>query len=320
MTNEINNQPGMFESRNVIDSVADPAFYNGVKAAGEEWRVRYNSGLSEVELRDLIGRLNTKHFGPYFNEPVRVTGLVEEIDHHRNNRCSKTIAGISLTAENLNCHAGGFVAHLDEYGDYSLRFLLALQTTDEDGKRGKTALSAPLDTLVTSDMVFSEERVEAVLETYIPELITEIDDRVLNKSSTFCEALSNLKNLDLSELEDVRNGDEENYTLVKNCFINYLNRIMDIDNGMPYIVSYHGSIVFPHRESIVVEEDTTLFIDIHRVLPAEVDGQSNESSGIKLVVECEIRRPDPNNDEKASLYVDHIDSPASTREALYSSE
>ena len=35
---------------------------------------------------------------------------------------------------------------------------------------------------------------------------------------------------------------------------------------------------------------------------------------------AKIRRPDPNNDEKASLYVDHIDSPASTREALYSSE
>ena len=82
--------------------------------------------------------------------------------------------------------------------------------------------------------VASPERAKAWLEISYPNLIEELDYRILNGSGDEGEALLSLRGFDFNKYIDLSD------TFTRNCVDMYLNSIIEIDTEVPYSVKVNG--------------------------------------------------------------------------------
>lgn len=97
-----------------------------------------------------------------------------------------------------------------------------------------TGVHAELDDISIQPEGMSVERAQAWLETSAPELMSELEIRVLDDVEGEDYALLNLVDFNPNDYADL--SDE----FTRKCFDRYINSILDFDNEVPYTMSFDG--------------------------------------------------------------------------------
>ncbi len=331
MTHEIfshddDNSP-FADIKKLSDALSDPFTQEIIKGAKEKWQTSDVENLDEFELAQLLDELD-EEFPIYLHMPVKVTGPVEPIDENMfvgPGIYEKNSNEESFFEENGEFFSGGYIAEYDQ-DFYSLKLLLVSVDVDSEdtvvdlNDSNAKLYTTSIDSIISSDNLFSETRAHAVLETYLPNLTNEVDQRILN-ADNFCDAILNLKELDLSDLTKISSENKEIYQLARNSFIYYLNNTLSLDQQMPCVMDYKGYMLFDNDTKAGNLEANQAGVSVYQLLPYELpqdDLDADNSIYSILGISAVVRGKDPEGDLPVTLLVDKVEDISSLRDFLYS--
>lgn len=176
---------------------------------------------------------------------------------------------------------------------------------DTGGDENEIALlgaTGDIDNSIIELAVASSERALAWVTASCPELIEDIDNRILNGSGNEDEALISLKGLNLSEYADLSDS------FTRNCLSTYLNSVLQIDKAVPYAAQLQGYVRTPEEDSelfIIKSNKALIYIGNILIVPAFTEDEAHQNDW-SLGIQIAILPPDRNSD--VSSYVASIDS------------
>lgn len=278
----------------------DAALYDPiVKSAVDNARL-YNQLLAEQSLdKDgLIAIINELDYAlsPLIKCPVGLYGNVEVIDTEGD----KTRKYVE---DNQAIFNGFTIDPIPVYADGELvdtrnviKFHLYISITDENiedaGEATHIGAVAELDAVnLEFSNAVSYERSKAWLKSYCPEIIDEIDARIMNTDGTEADAVMSLRGFKL-DLDDV-----DNKELALSCISVYLSDSIQIDTQVAYSCNMNGNVFlydgddYSELAYIKTESRLGLASDI-RVIGFRSD--DNPSPTYLVGVEMQIVHPDRN--------------------------
>ena len=247
------------------DACIDPVMVRAVHRANEFNELsRVIDDVSEGDVRAIVQSLDAEAI-EFIGSPIRYSGSIlipSSSSKYGERRRVDELEGI---------YNGFFALKMPmEYEDEELGALIRFYHqvrcnawqlwTEDDIPEGLKSddivyVAAELDGFMDSDTI-SPERARAWLEAYVPELIEEVDTRVLNEQSPYNSALMSLQGLDLN-----RYGDFSDKLLAKTTKI-YLDSLLEYDKQVPYAVAMGGVGVYLFDDDGVyereVETETTM--------------------------------------------------------------
>lgn len=141
---------------------------------------------------------------------------------------------------------GGSIDILDDSGGatesiFELRVGITREGIDAEGNLLQMSGSFGLDDMIRLefDHIMSVERAQKILQYLAPELIDDIDVRLLNPSLEECEMVMRLADLSL-DLQAIGKMDEEQTSFTMGALANYTNSLFSFDEDVPYIVYLDG--------------------------------------------------------------------------------
>lgn len=149
---------------------------------------------------------------------------------------------------------------------------------DEEGNT-HAAATAEIDNSIIELDTASAERALAWLTTSCPDLIDEIDARILNGKGGEDDAMLSLRGLDFNEYADLSD------VFTRNCLDVYLNEIIQVDNQAPYDTKLDGFIRKNDEESILysVSADRALIYASRISMQHKFDNENDENKWVPAI-------------------------------------
>ena len=146
-------------------------------------------------------------------------------------------------AEDKPMISKGFIIEQHD-GVAALKLLGVCPAAPGDSQGNVSDLTFGIDlSMVNVDFpaLISYERAQAWLEEFYPDLIAEIDERLLTHDGDSATSIISLKGIDLSAV------DESGDAMLRTCqaLHRYVNHIINPDQALPYAVSCNGYVGFP---------------------------------------------------------------------------
>lgn len=236
----------------VWDRVMDPELAGLIGGAAQYWVSMAPHAKNERDVGGVIDTINgvvANFFSPYGDRGAQVTGYLREVNVGADPSVTSLVEGGGEgAAEKFRCDWIGFTA-LKQESRYELGFLFADIDTNinREGHINETFYTAPCNALIELSGVFSERHINDILYGYVPNLLTEIDERLIRADSS-SEALSLLGGVDYSDLNNLAKEDPANFDKVSTALNYYLSNASDLDNALPYSVECKG-------DGFVINED-----------------------------------------------------------------
>lgn len=123
--------------------------------------------------------------------------------------------------------------------------------------------------------IMSAERARAWLQEFYPDLINEIDERLLNHDGDSATSILALRGLDLTPLD--ASGD----MIMRSCqaLHHYLNSVIEPDSVLPYAVSCEGYVAFPEPDgetSFMYLKNKCDLMNLEQISLYQFPGDDNE--------------------------------------------
>lgn len=209
------------------------------------------SNLSEEDVAHLIADLD-RVWAPFHKQVMQVTGDVTVY-----NNCSSRQKGYvidkskdggqsyhrSECGEEMLSH--GFVAEYDESGRYRVKLITectrALVTNDGPANVKQTIGVDIYNVQIDFTEQQSFERAHKWLETFAPDIIEEIDSKILNGNvRSVADAILALRDIDLSAMLNYHGDDSLE---LGRCIKTYLEILLDPDLAVPYVIGFDGLMI-----------------------------------------------------------------------------
>jgi len=248
---EVQYNPTMFENENnstnlfnetsnkltELDAAFTDPFVEGVLETGRTYNKIFQEATPSAEEASLIiDELDTE-WGNIRNSEIHYTGMIKVADLHNEGEVQQVFLDGARVVSNGFCIERGDI----ESGEpYKVRHHLIVKFSDaygidsDDQKDMITRATGDIDSSLIELDSASSERAKAWLTLSCPELIEEVDFRVLNATGDESGALLSLQGLDFNRYADL------NDLFTRNCLNVYLQDIIEIDTTAPYSANING--------------------------------------------------------------------------------
>lgn len=298
-------------------AVLDRAVVNRLANADLAWSGVRKKILDHSQLGQYIQQLDNGLWVEYMHQPVYLTGYVQEAEVHYGGILSTPLYDEEpVFVEDFPCESQGFTSVIDEDDYYGLRMLYATNGVNEEGEVYRRLFIAPLDSMPSFVDPVSTEHIHALLESYAPNLMAEVDERMLNTDGTSGSALASLKNLDLYEITSFAENHELFYQRLSHMLARYIHITSGLDADMPYIVDYSGNIVVDNGQGVGILEATDFIASLHSVIPVHYRDEMGVLQ-LAIGVSSTVRRDSEAHDESVIFFLDNLVDATSVRDYIY---
>lgn len=119
----------------------------------------------------------------------------------------------------------------------SLPILYPDQEFDDEQKKTYASATSGIEQSVIEIRAVSPERAQAWLEVTYPELLEEIESRILSDQPGYEDPLTSLHGLRLDTLADISDD------VTRWSIESYLNHVLSFDRELPYTIDLHGPLI-----------------------------------------------------------------------------
>ena len=223
---------------NHLDAAFTDPFVERVLEMGRTYnKIFQESAPTDEEKAFIIDELDTE-WGNIKGNTMQYTGNVQVRDHDDEDEMKMVFLdgadvvsnGFYIDTDTIN---GVAIARVKYHLYVSLKDAYGIDVS-EDEKVGVTGAVGDIDSSSIELELASPERAKAWLTISCPELIEEIDFRILNGPGGEDDAILSLKGLDINEFTDL--SDE----FTRNCMNIYLQSIVEVDKDVPYSSKLNG--------------------------------------------------------------------------------
>jgi hypothetical protein len=262
--NTFNDSPDlMLAQLESLDKTFTDPFIKRVLDLGREYNKLFEETMpTPEEVAETISELD-EEWGGIYNSSIRFTGMVTTKSFGSADEKSQVFL------DGAEVISRGFCVELDGREDvatFKVKHYLEVQCSDvygvefdSDDQRSVYA-SGDIDNSLIEFSTASMEHATAWLTDTCPELIDEIDSRILNGKGGEDEALLSLRHLDFNQYLDLR--DE----FTRNCINVYIHNTLQMDDEAPYSATLNGYALLPESNMLayLTAEDSTLMY-VHSV-------------------------------------------------------
>lgn len=175
---------------------------------------------------------------------------------------------------------------------------------------------AHLDMMNIEFDIVSVDRARAWLGTFTPELLEEVDVRVLNAEGTEADAIMALKDFKFDLLG------REDYAMAQKCLNTYVEGIIQLDDEVPYSCHINGDIISSDENGQMSESplETTSMVFVRGLKMYTTSGGRQGGVDSRFYLEGSILAPDRRYVPiEAYIPIDSIENIVSLRSAYYDS-
>lgn len=228
---------------NLLEKALTDPFIERVLQMGRTYNEIFKeTGPTEEERHQIIDELD-REWGGAYGLPVKLTGYVSVPMKDSEGVQSVFLDSRDVISNGFTIMPEPIIVGGEEIGYFAkVKHHLYAKASDVWGNEDLDGLDPDTHLGVTADIeksiieapIASPDRARAWLAVSCPELMEEVDTRVLNSEGYDGSALLALKKLDINQLADL--SDE----FTRSCFDIYLNSILELDTITPYALDIDG--------------------------------------------------------------------------------